>query len=57
MKSEYIAPSMRLFSISADERVAANCGGGSQFINLPDGCTEIQVAVEACSYGSEQVLS
>ena len=57
MKSEYIAPSMRLFSISADERVAANCGGGSQFINLPEGCTEVQVAVEACSYGSEQVLS
>lgn len=43
MKKMYVAPEMKLFAISADERVAADCGGGAHFTEDPFGCTETLV--------------
>lgn len=43
MKKQYEAPTMKVFVINADERITAECGGGSHFIQVPDGCSDLLV--------------
>lgn len=54
MKRDYTTPTMKVFVISSDERLAAECGGGAHFVQIPFGCTGLLVSGqgdEACNEG------
>lgn len=56
-KKTYERPTMKLFSISADERIAVTCYGGSHFTFGAPGCTELLTDGKAdgsCQYGPNQ---
>lgn len=52
---EYVKPTAKLFNIRMEERIAAQCGGGSEYILIPDGCNEILVGERTtsgdCTFG------
>lgn len=54
MKKKYVAPEMKLFAISADERIAAECGGSS-FTFDEHGCNEQLVSDDptGCTFGTD----
>lgn len=56
-KREYVTPEARVFTIGAEERLAAACGGGSHFTQIPFGCTDLLVGGRgdaACNEGIVQ---
>lgn len=54
MKKTYVAPEMKLFVISADERIAAECGGSS-FTFDEHGCDTQLVSGDptGCTFGTD----
>ena len=54
MKKTYVVPEMKLFAISADERIAAECGGSS-FTFDEHGCSEQLVSDDptGCTFGTD----
>ncbi len=57
MKKTYTEPSVKVFIINADERVATACGGGAHFTQIPYGCTGLLVGGAgdaACNEGVVQ---
>lgn len=54
MKKTYVVPEMKLFAISADERIAAECGGSS-FTFDEHGCSEQLVSGDStgCTFGTD----
>ena len=54
-KREYVSPQAKVFVINAEEQLAAECGGGSSFVQIPTGCTALLVNGQgqaACTHGT-----
>lgn len=54
MKKTYVVPEMKLFAISADERIAAECGGSSYTFET-EGCNLQLVSGDptGCTFGTD----
>lgn len=55
-KREYVSPEARVFTIGAEERLAAACGGGSHFTQIDYGCTDVLVGNQADATCNEGIV-